>query len=128
MGWLASLQGIGRQGDRQATACCSRVLSVASALSRVGVLTRFRRAALWAGIVLSLVFWLLGQGMGDLKTTQATDPNAGPLFILLALTLMPRRGAQPRPQTGPHPQPASPQPRRQPAPEAEQTANPDAQM
>ena len=40
--------------------------------------------------MISLGYWLFGQGMGDLTTTQATDVNAGPLFILLALALMPR--------------------------------------
>lgn len=46
--------------------------------------------ALWAGIALSLVFWVLGQNFGGMLAGHATDPNAGPLYVLLALTLCPR--------------------------------------
>jgi hypothetical protein len=91
--WLSSLQGSvasATGGDGLALAIA---LSAASVLIGVGVWTRFRTAALVAGMVLSLGYWLLGQSMGGLQTTQATDLNSGPLFVLLALTLLPRRGA-----------------------------------
>jgi hypothetical protein len=44
-----------------------------------------------AGVALSLDFWLLGQSLGGLTTGMATDPNTGPLFVLLALALFPNR-------------------------------------
>ncbi|MHB8504117.1 MAG: hypothetical protein ACYDEN_00080 [Acidimicrobiales bacterium] len=50
------------------------------------------RPVLWAGITLSLVFWVLGQNFGGILTGHATDPNAGPLYVLLAAALYPRRG------------------------------------
>ena len=49
------------------------------------------RLVLWAGIVLSAVFWVVGQNFGGILAGNATDPNAGPLYVLLALTLYPRR-------------------------------------
>jgi hypothetical protein len=43
-----------------------------------------RRAALLAGSTLSILWWALGQDLGGLSTGRATDPGAGPLWILLA--------------------------------------------
>ncbi|MGH9103960.1 MAG: hypothetical protein ACRDYD_13420, partial [Acidimicrobiales bacterium] len=57
-----------------------------------------RRLAAAAGFVLSLLFWVLGQSLGQIYSGQATDPNAGLLFMLLAAVVMggslgSRRGA-----------------------------------
>lgn len=46
-----------------------------------------RRPALWAAGCLSVVYWLVGQHMGDVLSGQATDVSAGPLWVLLALTV-----------------------------------------
>lgn len=51
------------------------------------------RPVLWAGIVLSLVFWVLGQNFGGILAGGATDPNSGPLYVLLAATVYPRRAS-----------------------------------
>jgi hypothetical protein len=51
-----------------------------------------RRAA---GIVVSLLFWALGQSLGGLWTGQATDPNTAPLMVLLALAMMAWSSAAP---------------------------------
>jgi hypothetical protein len=90
--WLAHLQsslGHTTAGHGEPIAIGLAVLSLAIG---AGVWTRWRRAALIAGSLLSLVYWVLGQSLGAINTGRATDPNAGPLFVLLALTLMPRRG------------------------------------
>ncbi|HEX5404766.1 MAG TPA: copper chaperone PCu(A)C [Pseudonocardiaceae bacterium] len=49
---------------------------------------RMRTITGWAGAGLATVFWMLGQGFGDLLSGQATDPNSGPLLVLLALALL----------------------------------------
>lgn len=49
-----------------------------------------RDTALGVGIVVSLVYWVLGQNFGGLLTGTATDPNLGPLMVLFALALWPR--------------------------------------
>ena len=46
---------------------------------------RARTISVVAGIVLSLAGWLVVQGLGDLTTGRATDPNSGPLLVLLGL-------------------------------------------
>ncbi|MGH9301371.1 MAG: hypothetical protein ACRD0E_05755 [Acidimicrobiales bacterium] len=52
-----------------------------------------RRAPLWLGlsILVSLFFWVVFQQFGTIFTPDATDPNSGPLMILLALVAWPRR-------------------------------------
>jgi hypothetical protein len=40
-------------------------------------------------IVLGLVFWVATQGFGLILTGAATDPNSGPLIVLLALACWP---------------------------------------
>jgi copper(I)-binding protein len=49
---------------------------------------RQRAVAGWAGAVAATVFWMLGQGFGNLFSGHATDPNTGPLLVLLALALL----------------------------------------
>jgi hypothetical protein len=66
------------------------VLAIASAAIAGGVWTRLRPVALAGGIILALAYWVLGQSMGGpFWIGNATDVNSGPLFVLLALTLMP---------------------------------------
>jgi copper(I)-binding protein len=49
---------------------------------------RPRAVAGWAGAAVATVFWMVGQGFGDLAGGRATDPNTGPLLIVLALALL----------------------------------------
>jgi hypothetical protein len=56
------------------------------------------RTFLIAAIVLNLVYWVIPQGLGGIFAGGATDPNAGPLFVLLACAMLPlfeRRAARP---------------------------------
>jgi hypothetical protein len=43
-----------------------------------------RWAAVLGGIVLSLAFWVTGQGFGQFWSGISTDPYTAPLMILLA--------------------------------------------
>jgi hypothetical protein len=47
----------------------------------------WRKLALIFGILLSVVFWVVGQSLGGYYTGLATDPNSAPLFILLAVAI-----------------------------------------
>jgi hypothetical protein len=42
-----------------------------------------------AAILLNLLYWVIPQGLGALFAGGATDPNAGPLFVLLAAVMVP---------------------------------------
>ncbi|MHB8657335.1 MAG: hypothetical protein ACYC91_05175 [Solirubrobacteraceae bacterium] len=75
------------------TAGLPLVIAVAAteAVIGIGVFTRHRRSFLAAGIAVSAVYWIFGQQFAGIFTGSATDIAAGPLYILLALTLWPRR-------------------------------------
>ncbi len=47
-----------------------------------------RKLAIGLGILLSIVFWFIGQSLGGYYTGLATDPNSAPLFILLGVAVL----------------------------------------
>jgi hypothetical protein len=63
-----------------------------------------RQLSLGIGVSVALIGWFLFQGLGDLTSGQATDPNSGPLIVLLALAVV---GAYSR-ETGEHPAQSEP--------------------
>ena len=66
------------------------LLAIASLIVGFGPLL-FRRPTpfLAVGGLLSAFFWVSGQGLGGIFTGSGTDPNTGPLIILLALAMVP---------------------------------------
>jgi hypothetical protein len=79
---LVSARLVGSHGSAAAIA-----LAVVEVVVGLGVVTPRPNVALVAGIALSLVFWVVGQQLGGILTGSGTDPNAGPLFVVLALTV-----------------------------------------
>jgi hypothetical protein len=65
-------------------------LVILQAVVGLGVLAdrRTRRTAVLGGIVLSLAFWVTGQGLGQFWSGISTDPNTAPLLILLGVTAL----------------------------------------
>jgi hypothetical protein len=61
--------------------------------------TRMARTGLVLAMVLAAVIWVVAQDLGEIATGAATDPNTGPLLILLAATYWPFSRAEP--QRGP---------------------------
>ena len=62
------------------------------------------RATLSLGLVTAAVIWVVGQGFGMILAGGATDPNSGPLLIVLVLAYWPVRARRPyeiRPTTSP---------------------------
>jgi len=85
-GWETSVANA-TKGHGETLAILLAIVSVAIA---AGVWSRLRALALSAGILLSLAYWVLGQSMGGpFWAGNATDVNSGPLFVLLAVALMP---------------------------------------
>ncbi len=71
------------------------------------------RPALALGIVMALAIWVIGENFGGILTGQATDPNTGPLLVLVALAYWPLAGsgqAAPDPAGRPVIRPAAAQP------------------
>jgi hypothetical protein len=66
------------------------LLAIGSLIIGFGPLV-FRRPTpfLAAGALLATLFWISGQGLGGIFTGSGTDPNSGPLIVLLALAMVP---------------------------------------
>ena len=79
----------------------SIVLAVLLALVAVGVYLPGLavRAVIVLAVVLAVALWL-AQGLGELFTGMATDPQSGPLLALLALSFWPA-GPMAWPMAGP---------------------------
>lgn len=71
------------------------VLAMLSLIIGIGPLVARRpRVFLAGGILLTALLWITGQGfLGGILTGSGTDPNTGPLIVLLALAMMPTRQA-----------------------------------
>ncbi len=88
--WLAKFQAsIGNHTQGHGTTIAI-VLAIVSLAVAIGVWTPLRWPALIVGIVVSLAYWVFGQSLGGpFWIGNATDVNAGPLFVLLAVALFP---------------------------------------
>jgi hypothetical protein len=94
-GWLSSLQ------HSVATATGGHGLAIAIVLAGVSAAIAVTVAMNWhprtflaLGVILNLAYWVLGQGFGGILTGSGTDPNAGPLFILLAVGMYSLAGVE----------------------------------
>jgi hypothetical protein len=96
-GWIASI-------DRGAAALlahrgpqASIILAVLFAIIAVGVFVPApgARAAVALSVAVSAAIWIAGQDFGAILTGSGTDPNSGPLLILLAAAYWPARTARP---------------------------------
>lgn len=89
--WLASIQSsVGNHTQGHGTTIAV-ALAILSALIAAGVWCKpLRWPALIAGIAISLAYWVFGQSLGGpFWIGNATDVNAAPLFVLLAVALFP---------------------------------------
>ena len=66
------------------------LLAVIQAFIGFGVFLKglWKKVALCLGIIISLVFWIVGQNLGNYYSGTATDLNLGPLIILMALIIL----------------------------------------
>jgi hypothetical protein len=88
--WLAKIQDSLAAHTTGHGTTIAVVLAIVSLAVAIGVWTPLRWPALSIGITLSLAYWLYGQDLGGPFWSEgATDFNAGPLFILLAVALFP---------------------------------------
>ncbi len=94
-GWLTSvMNGLSSLAGQRGLEI-SVVLAVLCALVAVGVFAQSTiRPTLVVAMALGLLFWV-AEGLGGIFTGQGTDPNTGPLLILLAACFWPHSAAQP---------------------------------
>jgi hypothetical protein len=90
MGWLTSVQSWIAGWTTGGGLVIAMVFAALSAAIAIGVATdRWAKPLLWISIGMNLLLWVVGQSVGELFAGGATDPNSGPLFILLALAMLP---------------------------------------
>ncbi|MEA2199335.1 MAG: hypothetical protein QOJ25_3386 [Solirubrobacteraceae bacterium] len=86
--WLTGLQHGAMDLAKGNGLIIAIVLAALSVVIGLAVAFSFRpRTFLGVAMALNLVYWVLGQGLGGIFEGRATDPNAGPIFILLAVAL-----------------------------------------
>ncbi|MCL6442332.1 MAG: hypothetical protein K6T83_02505 [Alicyclobacillus sp.] len=86
--WLAHI--IGRSG-----LVISILLGVVEFLIGTLLLLNVQvRSAVWISMIVSFLYWWIGQSFGEIFTPLSTDFNSGPLFIVLSICACPslRRG------------------------------------
>ncbi len=88
MSWLSSLQNSAASAASGGGVPIALAASALSLTIGLGVAIDWHaRALLKVSIVLSLLYWVLGQGFGGIVQGGATDPNSAPLFVLFACVL-----------------------------------------
>jgi hypothetical protein len=91
-GWLASLDhtAAAATGSHGTAVCIA--LAALFALAAAGILHPVTtRAALIAATAAGLAIWVLGENFGQILTGMGTDPNTGPLLVLLAAAYWPHQ-------------------------------------
>lgn len=88
-GWLARLHHLaGAVLSHGGPAPFIALVAVMALVGFAGLAGRpWRTAAAVVGAVAAVAFWILGQNIGQLYSGQATDPNTGPLIVLMAFAL-----------------------------------------
>jgi hypothetical protein len=94
MSWLSSVQDGFASITKGNGFIFAALLAALSAVIALGVGFNWRaKELLIVSAVLQVIFWLAGQGLGGIFAGGATDPNAAPLFILLAAAMFPLVGS-----------------------------------
>jgi hypothetical protein len=107
--WVAATMTLFAQAADHRGTQISVVVAVACAVVALGVFSRrARRPVLVIAAAIGLLFWI-AEGFGGIFTGEGTDPNTGPLLILLTACYWPAEpattytGASARPTTAPRP-------------------------
>jgi hypothetical protein len=92
-GWLAAIDAHAESLVAGQGLTVAGVFAVICFLIAVGVFLpqRAARASVAVAVLVSAVVWVVGQNFGGILPGGATDPNSGPVLILLALAYWPRR-------------------------------------
>jgi len=94
--WIAALD----RGAATAVGAHGTVISLTAAAVFIGIAAGVNfpatiRPALVLGIIAALVLWVIGEDLGGILTGHATDPNSGPLLVLVAVACWPLRAIRP---------------------------------
>ncbi|MGH3829885.1 MAG: hypothetical protein ACRDRS_05440 [Pseudonocardiaceae bacterium] len=90
-GWLASLDHTVASALAGAGQTFAVISAVILAIIALGVFAPppLARATLILAMLVAIGYWIIGENFGGIFTGQGTDPNSGPLLILLAAAYWP---------------------------------------
>ena len=89
-GWIASLDHTAATAAGSRGTLLAILLAIVFGLTGTGMLLpSAMRAAVLLGVLSALAIWVLGENLGGILTGQGTDPNTGPLLVLLAAAFWP---------------------------------------
>ena len=92
-GWLAGVASwLARLAAHTGMVAVAAIVGAEVAVGAFALTRPARAAALATGAALSVAFWVAGQDLGQLYSGRATDPNTGPLLVLMAASLWPLGG------------------------------------
>lgn len=92
-GWLTGLLRLAANATTGHGTAIALAMATLSAAIAVSTLTHAaERTFLGVAIVVSLTFWVVGQGIGGVLTGGATDVSTGPLVVLMGCILMAHTG------------------------------------
>ncbi|HLH64337.1 MAG TPA: hypothetical protein VKV27_01420 [Solirubrobacteraceae bacterium] len=91
VGWLSSVLSFAARITAGQGTTIAVALALLSATIGVAVLRSWHaKAFLGLAIAISVLYWIVGQGLGGVFTGQATDVSTAPLMILIAAILLAR--------------------------------------
>ncbi|MHB1853836.1 MAG: hypothetical protein ACYCS2_02110 [Acidimicrobiales bacterium] len=100
-GWYAHmLNSLSHAFIGSGTAVAVFLVALSMVVALGPLVTRRPEPFIVLGALLAIGYWLTGEAVGGLLTGMATDPNLGPLVVILGLALWP---ARPLPDTAPVP-------------------------
>ena len=89
-GWYAHfLDSIGHAFTGAGTPASVLLATAFLAIGLGPFVTRRADVFVGAGMAVGVLFWFTGQALGGILTGMATDPNAGPLLVLLGMAFLP---------------------------------------
>ena len=90
-GWLSSIDRFAAATVAQHGLAAAIVLAILLAVIAAGVYlpAPAARATLVLAVVVAAAIWVFGEALGTIFTGGGTDPNSGPLLVLLALAYWP---------------------------------------
>jgi len=88
--WIAAMDQVAATAAGHAGILIPVLAAAAFALIGAAIfLPAAARPALTLSIILAMAIWAIGENFGGILTGQATDPNTGPLLVLLAFAFWP---------------------------------------
>jgi hypothetical protein len=91
--WLSSVESmLASASAGRGVAIAVAAASMSAAVAGAVLLGRSTRLAVVVSVLIALIYFVAGQGLGGMLTGSGTDPGSGPLLALIGISLYPISG------------------------------------